>query len=147
MVSSLPCFRGLGLTYCGLCLIWSVYQSVVCWNGSERGFVVSSRVSRYHLSILVLQLTIASVVAVHGLNPRNRDDHAQHTWEDQQSKHLWLRDAFPLDRPNIRTVLYSYESSPAFGTDKERFVHQANSLLECLRLLRRQVRKQAVPQI
>ncbi|RDL31471.1 uncharacterized protein BP5553_09680 [Venustampulla echinocandica] len=77
------------------------------------------------------------IVAVHGLNPWNSSDHATATWEDPESRHLWLRDSLPLSQPNARILLYAYESSPAFGTDKERFVHQANSLLECLRLKRR----------
>lgn len=76
---------------------------------------------------------------MHGLNPTNKANHARRTWENQESKHLWLRDAIPLDRKTVRTMLYAYESSPVFGADKERFIHQANALLECLRLTRREV--------
>jgi hypothetical protein len=80
-----------------------------------------------------------SIVAVHGLNPTNRDDYAIATWTDSKSGHLWLRDALPKSQPSARVLLYSYNSSPAFGNDKGRFIDQANSLLECLRLIRRKV--------
>jgi hypothetical protein len=87
----------------------------------------------------MLTLTPSSMVAIHGLNPYNSSDHAVATWTDESSGHLWLRDSLPHSQPNARILLYAYESSPAFGIDKERFKHQANSLLECLRLVRRNV--------
>ncbi|KAH8659274.1 hypothetical protein BGZ60DRAFT_544318 [Tricladium varicosporioides] len=77
------------------------------------------------------------IVAVHGLNPTNKDDHAVATWTDSKSGHLWLRDALPHSQPSARVLLYSYNSSPAFGNDKDRFIFQGNSLMECLRLIRR----------
>jgi hypothetical protein len=80
-----------------------------------------------------------SIVAIHGLNPTNRDDHAVATWTDSKSGHLWLRDALPHSQPSARVLLYSYNSSPAFGNDKDRFILQANSLLERLRIIRRKV--------
>lgn len=82
---------------------------------------------------------IKSIVAVHGLNPTNRANHAVATWQDSKSGHLWLRDALPLAKPSVRTLLYSYNSSPVFENDKEHSVYQANSLLECLRIDRKKV--------
>ncbi|KAN0102725.1 hypothetical protein V8E51_011038 [Hyaloscypha variabilis] len=77
------------------------------------------------------------IVAVHGLNPTNTKDHAVATWTDSKSGHLWLRDALPDSQPSARVLLYSYNSSPALGNDKDRFIWQANDFLECLRLNRR----------
>lgn len=88
----------------------------------------------------MLRLTEISIIAIHGLNPRGREDHARHTWETA-SGCLWLRDrdSLPLQQPYVRTLLYEYNSSPAFGADKERFIHQANTLLECILISRREV--------
>ena len=90
----------------------------------------------------VSRLIKGSIIAIHGLNPRGREDHAGHTWETSSGR-LWLRDldALPRQAPWARTLLYEYNSSPAFGTDNERFVHQANSLLECILIARREVRR------
>ena len=38
--------------------------------------------------------------------------------------------------PHARIFLYQYDSSPAFGSSKERFVHQANDLLERVHIKR-----------
>ena len=87
-------------------------------------------------------MTCNSIVAVHGLNPWNRRDHALDTWRKPKgpSGTLWLQDNLPYAIPNARIFLYEYESSPAFGSTKERFVHQANDLLENIRIERRKVR-------
>ena len=87
-------------------------------------------------------INAASIVAVHGLNPWNRKEHALDTWRKPSGPEgsLWLRDALPNVVPNARVFLYEYESSPAFGSTRERFVHQANDLLENLRIERRKVR-------
>jgi hypothetical protein len=81
------------------------------------------------------------IVAVHGLNPWNKKDHAYDTWRKPEGEkgHLWLRDTFPRAQPDARVLLYSYNSAPVFGESKERFVHEANSLLERLSLTRREV--------
>ena len=82
-----------------------------------------------------------SIVAVHGLNPWNRQDHALDTWRKPKGPAgtLWLQDTLPEVLPNARVFLYEYESSPAFGSTKERFVYQANDLLENIRIERRKV--------
>ena len=73
-----------------------------------------------------------SIVAVHGLNPWGNPEHAYDTWRKPKGENggLWLRDELPKAIPNARIFLYQYDSSPAFGTSKDRFVHQANDLLE-----------------
>ncbi len=85
-----------------------------------------------------------SVVAVHGLNPRNKSlqDHAWDTWRKPsgQQGHLWLRDYLPSDIPNARIFLYEYDSS-VLGSNKESFADAGNSLLEWLRIARLQVRR------
>lgn len=78
-----------------------------------------------------------SVVAVHGLNPKGSKNHAMDTWQDKKTKNIWLRDRIPLRQPKARIFLYKYNSSPVFGTNETRFIHEANQFLECLRLKRR----------
>jgi hypothetical protein len=77
------------------------------------------------------------VVAIHGLNPFNQQDHELRTWE--KNGNLWLRDEFKNVFPRARILLYGYNSSPAFGSNKERFIYEANELLERLRIQRRKV--------
>ncbi|KAH9206067.1 hypothetical protein DL95DRAFT_397161 [Leptodontidium sp. 2 PMI_412] len=78
------------------------------------------------------------IVAIHGLNPTNKEDHAFATWTDSESGHLWLRDSLPRSQPTARVLLYSYNSSPVFGNDQDRFIYGANAFLECLRDNRRE---------
>jgi hypothetical protein len=47
------------------------------------------------------------------------------TWQEPKSGHLWLRDALPKEVKHARVLLYSYESSPAIQTAKERFIFRA----------------------
>ena len=84
-----------------------------------------------------------SIVAVHGLNPFNNPDHAFDTWRKPKGNDgkLWLRDYLPKDVPNARIFLYKYNSNPVFGATKERFVHQANDLLEGIHIERIEVRR------
>lgn len=86
----------------------------------------------------VVELTPDSIIAVHGLNPRGNPDHAFDTWRKPKGAdgNLWLRDELPKTISNARIFLYSYDSSPAFGSSKERFVHQANDLLERIHIKR-----------
>lgn len=71
-------------------------------------------------------------MAVHGLNPVNKADHAFNTWRKPQNDkgHLWLRDALPKVQANARVFLYEYNSSPVFGAGKDSFVREANALLD-----------------
>ena len=86
-----------------------------------------------------MYLLIISIVAVHGLNPMNADDHADTTWKDPRSGNLWLQDEFPKKQPAARMLLYSYNSSPVFGASKISFVAQVNDLLERLIVYREDV--------
>jgi hypothetical protein len=72
---------------------------------------------------------MSSIVAVHGLNPLGKEEHAVNTWQSS-SGHLWLRDAFPQKQPMARILLYKYDSSPVFSADRDRFIFHANDLLE-----------------
>ncbi|KAI9696428.1 MAG: hypothetical protein M1836_005706 [Candelina mexicana] len=79
------------------------------------------------------------IVAVHGLNPWNKPDHAYATWQKPDGKdgHLWLRDSFKTEQPNARTALYEYNSSPVFQTDgRDRFIYEANDFLEAVKIWR-----------
>lgn len=69
---------------------------------------------------------------MHGLNPWGNPDHAYDTWRKPKGEGggLWLRDELPKAIPDARIFLYQYDSSPAFGTSKDLFVHQANDMLE-----------------
>lgn len=73
-----------------------------------------------------------SIVAIHGLNPWNKKDHAFDTWRKPKGEKgkLWLRDYLPQEVPNARIWIFKYNSNPAFSASKERFVTEANGLLE-----------------
>jgi triacylglycerol esterase/lipase EstA (alpha/beta hydrolase family) len=83
----------------------------------------------------VLSLTWISIVAVHGLNPRSRDDteHAWNTWRNRASGRLWLRDDLPQSTPEARIFIYEYNATAVYGKDKSTFVDKSNELLEALR--------------
>ncbi|KAL6714827.1 hypothetical protein ACLMJK_007087 [Lecanora helva] len=78
----------------------------------------------------------SSLVAIHGLNPTGTKNHAWTTWEDESSGSLWLRDRIPYKQPEVRIMLYQYNSSPVFGISQKRFTDEANHLLERLYLRR-----------
>jgi hypothetical protein len=87
-----------------------------------------------------------SVVAVHGLNPKGKDEkqHAWDTWtkkcSDKKEGALWLRDDLPKALPDARIFLYEYNSR-VFSGRHETFWDAANELLDCMRGKRRQVRR------
>ncbi|KAH7233835.1 uncharacterized protein BKA55DRAFT_598050 [Fusarium redolens] len=76
------------------------------------------------------------VVAVHGLNFKNSDDHARKTWT--MGDKLWLKDFLPnaLSRPS-RVMLFEYNSSPAIGATAIKLAGHANNLLQWLKLKRK----------
>lgn len=81
-----------------------------------------------------------SIVAIHGLNPWGNQNHAYDTWTKPEGNGtLWLRDLLPSFVPNARAFLYEYNSRPAFGASKLRFIEHANSLLESIHLKRTNV--------
>ncbi|KAE9363102.1 hypothetical protein N431DRAFT_139602 [Stipitochalara longipes BDJ] len=82
--------------------------------------------------------TELDIVAIHGLNSGNNDDHSIDTWRTpaRRNGHLWLKDSLPNALPQVRTMLYNYNSNPAFGSGKDRFVREASQLLEHLAMRR-----------
>ncbi|EXL66121.1 hypothetical protein FOPG_17688 [Fusarium oxysporum f. sp. conglutinans race 2 54008] len=76
------------------------------------------------------------IVAVHGLNFKNSDDHARKTWT--MGDKLWLKDFLPsaLARP-ARVMLFEYNSSPAIGATAIKLAGHANNLLQWLKLKRK----------
>jgi hypothetical protein len=85
-------------------------------------------------------LTISSIIAVHGLNPRTKNDrdHAWDTWRKPSGPQgrLWLRDDLPQHVPETRIFLYEYNSTAVYGKDRDTFIGKANELLEAIRIER-----------
>ncbi|KAI8721955.1 NACHT domain-containing protein [Fusarium sp. LHS14.1] len=81
------------------------------------------------------------IVAVHGLNPRNKPDqeHAWDTWRTPAGPEgrLWLRDELPKELPYARIFLYEYNSTAVYGKDRTTFIDKVNAFLEELRIDRR----------
>ncbi|CAH0057966.1 unnamed protein product [Clonostachys solani] len=79
--------------------------------------------------------TRLDIFAVHGLNPRSRDDteHAWNTWRNRASGRLWLRDDLPQSTPDARIFIYEYNATAVYGKDKSTFVDKSNELLEAVR--------------
>jgi pimeloyl-ACP methyl ester carboxylesterase len=79
-------------------------------------------------------LTISSIIAVHGLGPRRKNnfDHAWDTWRTPAGPQgrLWLRDDLPQSIPESRIFLYEYKSTAAYGKSRDTFIDKANELLE-----------------
>ncbi|PYH97579.1 kinesin [Aspergillus ellipticus CBS 707.79] len=74
------------------------------------------------------------LVAVHGLNPKSKQNHAEKTWESNGK--LWLRDFLPRQLPRARIFLFSYNSKVAIQSSAAGVREQAHNLLERLRLER-----------
>ncbi|KAH7231009.1 hypothetical protein BKA59DRAFT_518303 [Fusarium tricinctum] len=77
------------------------------------------------------------IVAVHGLNFKNSDDHARKTWT--MSDKVWLKDFLPgaLLPKTARVMLFEYNSSPAIGATAIKLSGHANNLLQWLKLKRK----------
>ena len=88
----------------------------------------------------VTMLTVLSIIAVHGLNPRSKKDidHAWDTWRTPPGPQgrLWLRDDLPSYVPESRIFLYEYNSTAVYGNDRDSFSGKANELLEAIRIER-----------
>src|SRR5436190_22233001 len=89
----------------------------------------------------VTLLTVFSIIAVHGLNPRSKKD-ADHAWDTWRTPagpqgRLWLRDDLPQHVPESRIFLYEYNSTAVYGKDRDTFIGKANELLEAIRIERR----------
>ena len=96
----------------------------------------------------VTMLTVLSIIAVHGLNPRSKKD-TDHTWDTWRTPpgpqgHLWLRDDLPSYVPESRIFLYEYNSTAVYGKDRDSFIGKANELLEEIRIERYEVESRPV---
>lgn len=76
---------------------------------------------------------VCSIILVHGLNPKSKDDeaHALNTWTE--NGRLWPKDDLPKRLPNARISLYVYDSSAVYGGSQATFADKANELLETIR--------------
>jgi triacylglycerol esterase/lipase EstA (alpha/beta hydrolase family) len=88
----------------------------------------------------VTLLTLLSIIAVHGLNPRSKND-ADHAWDTWRTPagpdgRLWLRDDLPQYVPESRIFLYQYNSTAVYGKDVSTFIDKASELLEAIRVER-----------
>jgi len=75
-----------------------------------------------------------SLVAVHGLNFANTKAHAVKTWTagNEDEERLWLKDFLPHRLPNVRVLLFAYNSNVAFQTSKVGVGDIAEDLLQKL---------------
>ena len=90
---------------------------------------------------MISSLTKNSIVAVHGLNPRskNDEDHAWDTWRKPSGDEgrNWLKDDLPkMYTAKARIFLWVYNSTLVYGRDRGQFIDKANDLLEELRIER-----------
>ncbi|KFY31849.1 hypothetical protein V493_00740, partial [Pseudogymnoascus sp. VKM F-4281 (FW-2241)] len=76
---------------------------------------------------------LTSIILVHGLNPKSKDDeaHALNTWTE--NGRLWPKDDLPKRLPDARISLYIYDSSAVYGGSQATFADKANELLETIR--------------
>jgi hypothetical protein len=76
---------------------------------------------------------VCSIILVHGLNPKSKDDeaHALNTWTE--NGRLWPKDDLPKRLPDARISLYVYDSSAVYGGSQATFADKANELLETIR--------------
>lgn len=91
---------------------------------------------------------MSSIIAVHGLNPRSKNDrdHAWDTWRKPSGSQgrLWLRDDLPQHVPETRIFLYEYNSTAVYGKDRDTFIGKANELLEAIRIERDDVESRPI---
>jgi hypothetical protein len=84
-----------------------------------------------------------SIIAVHGLNPRRKNDrdHAWDTWRKPSGPQgrLWLRDDLPQHLLQPRIFLYEYNSTAVFGKDRDTFIGKASELLEAITIERKDI--------
>lgn len=75
------------------------------------------------------------IIAVHGLNPKNKDDHAAKTWTHGEK--LWLRDFLAPKHPEARILLFGYNSDVLRNTNTMQVDDHAANLLNRLEHKRR----------
>ncbi|KAI1200124.1 hypothetical protein F5X97DRAFT_294153 [Nemania serpens] len=74
------------------------------------------------------------IIAVHGLNPLNKEYHAEATWTSEGK--LWLNDFLPKRIPRARICLFGYNSNVAFGTSAAGIREQGENILNHLEQIR-----------
>lgn len=77
-----------------------------------------------------------SIVCIHGLNPSNKENHAEATWTASNGK-MWIRDFLPAQLPTARIFLFGYNANVAFETSIAGVDEHAENLLNRLKLKRR----------
>jgi triacylglycerol esterase/lipase EstA (alpha/beta hydrolase family) len=96
----------------------------------------------------VILLTPSSIIAVHGLNPRSKNDtnHAWDTWRTPSGAQgrLWLHDDLPQYVSESRIFLYEYNATAVYEKDKDTFIGKANELLEAIRIERDEVESRPI---
>jgi triacylglycerol esterase/lipase EstA (alpha/beta hydrolase family) len=108
----------------------------------------AAKVEYVALPSTVTLLTVFSIIAIHGLNPRSKDD-ADHAWDTWRTPagpqgRLWLRDDLPQHVPESRIFLYEYSSTAVYGKDRDTFIGKANELLEAIRIEREDVESRPI---
>lgn len=71
-----------------------------------------------------------SIVAVHGLNPKNKDSHAEKTWTAGDK--LWLRHFLAPKLPEARILLFGYNSNVSSHSNAMHIGDHATNLLNRL---------------
>lgn len=79
---------------------------------------------------------------MHGLNPANKESHAEETWTSGDK--LWLKDFLPSRLPTARVMIFGYNSNVAFNTSIDGVREQAAILLERLELEREDVEERPI---
>jgi len=77
------------------------------------------------------RLTHQRIIAVSGLA-----SHALGSFEAPEGHEVWLRDFLPPDIPNIRVLIYGYDTTLAKSRAKYSIVDLAKSLLESVKAFR-----------
>ena len=72
-----------------------------------------------------------SIIAVPGL-----DGHALGSFEAPEGHKVWLRDFLPSDIPNIRVLVYGYDTKLAESKAKGSIIDLAKSLVESIKAFR-----------
>ncbi|TGJ83026.1 hypothetical protein E0Z10_g5747 [Xylaria hypoxylon] len=104
-------------------------------GSAESGGVSPAESGQNFLRILVDPVNAnIDVIAIHGLNPLNKQSHAEATWTSEDK--LWLRDFLPKRAPRARICLFGYNSNVAFGSSTAGIREQAENLLNHLEQIR-----------
>ncbi|EPS29040.1 hypothetical protein PDE_03987 [Penicillium oxalicum 114-2] len=71
------------------------------------------------------------IIAVPGLG-----SHALGSWKSRNSDEVWLRDFLPKDLPNVRVLLYGYDTTLPGSLSKQSIEHLGGALLEQVKAFR-----------